>query len=312
MLPLRVSLPTPFAVGPVNAYLWPDDPVTLVDPGPDYGPSRDALLQALAGSGLGPRDIAQVIVTHYHPDHAGYAPRLADEAGARLLMHPETARRLRHPRGDEAALGEILRRHGVPEPVVRGMREELGRVVGFLTPLGGWEPLNDGARVAAGRDELTAHLTPGHASGHLVLAGPGYLLGGDLLIAGITPNPILEVDAEGTRVPSLPQYLQSVERVRALGPQRVLSGHRGEIGDLLGAIADFVDDVALRQRAMREALSASGPATAFAISQRFFPLEQGADPFLALGEALGHVDLLVAAGLATWQENAGQVLAAAV
>ena len=43
----RLPIPTPWAVGRVNCYLVEDDPLTLVDTGPNSGASLDALEQAL-------------------------------------------------------------------------------------------------------------------------------------------------------------------------------------------------------------------------------------------------------------------------
>ena len=39
----RIGVPTPFAVGKVNAYLIEDDPLTLIDTGPNYARGLDAL-----------------------------------------------------------------------------------------------------------------------------------------------------------------------------------------------------------------------------------------------------------------------------
>ena len=44
----RLAIPTPFAVGRVNVYLIDDDPLTLVDAGPNSGNSLDALEREFA------------------------------------------------------------------------------------------------------------------------------------------------------------------------------------------------------------------------------------------------------------------------
>ena len=44
----RLPIPTPFAVGRVNCYLIEDDPLTLVDTGPNSGKALDELERALA------------------------------------------------------------------------------------------------------------------------------------------------------------------------------------------------------------------------------------------------------------------------
>ena len=40
----RIALPTPFLVGRVNCYLIEDDPLTLIDTGPNSGKTLDDLL----------------------------------------------------------------------------------------------------------------------------------------------------------------------------------------------------------------------------------------------------------------------------
>ena len=77
----RVSLPTPFQVGPVNAYLAGR---TIVDPGPDSEEAWSTLLGALEERGLVPADIEQVLITHPHPDHFGLAHRFRAES-ARIV-----------------------------------------------------------------------------------------------------------------------------------------------------------------------------------------------------------------------------------
>jgi glyoxylase-like metal-dependent hydrolase (beta-lactamase superfamily II) len=46
-----LAIPTPFQVGRVNVLLLDDDPLTLVDTGPNSGTSLDALERALGEHG---------------------------------------------------------------------------------------------------------------------------------------------------------------------------------------------------------------------------------------------------------------------
>ena len=48
----RIAVPTPFLVGRVNTYLVEDDPLTLVDSGPNSATSLTELEQGLAARGL--------------------------------------------------------------------------------------------------------------------------------------------------------------------------------------------------------------------------------------------------------------------
>ena len=47
----RLRIPTPFAVGRVNCYLVEDEPLTLVDTGPNSGKALDELEHQLADLG---------------------------------------------------------------------------------------------------------------------------------------------------------------------------------------------------------------------------------------------------------------------
>lgn len=306
MRPERIVLPTPFAVGPVNAYLYAEEPVTVVDPGPLYPPAQAAFEAGLRRLVITPRDIRQVVVTHHHPDHVGYAPHLAQESGATLLMHPDAAERAARPRGDEAASEAMLRSHGVPEAILAAMRRELGRIVSFMAPCGPFVPLEEGGALAAGGTRLEAIVLPGHAPGHLCLQADDHVVGGDLLIAGITPNPIFEVGPAGRR-PSLQEYRTSLERVRGLPPVTWLPGHRDDIADPLALIASYEEQMAARQAKLLSLLQA-GPRSAFALSQELFPLERGADPFLAISETLGQLDGLLAAASARTVAQGHEIL----
>jgi len=65
----RLPIPTPFAVGKVNAYLIEDDPLTLIDSGPNYGRGLDVLAESMAAHGHAIEDIGLVLITHNHTDH---------------------------------------------------------------------------------------------------------------------------------------------------------------------------------------------------------------------------------------------------
>ena len=87
----RISLPTPFQVGPVNAYIAGR---TLVDPGPDSEEAWTALLSALEQRSLAPTDIEQVLITHPHMDHFGLASRVVEASGATAVAHRDATRQL--------------------------------------------------------------------------------------------------------------------------------------------------------------------------------------------------------------------------
>lgn len=56
----------------------------------DAGDSRyrKQLLPILIENDVNPTNIERIIITHHHPDHCGLAALLAEESGARILVHP--------------------------------------------------------------------------------------------------------------------------------------------------------------------------------------------------------------------------------
>ena len=80
----RLAIPTPFAVGRVNCYLIDDEPLTLVDAGPNSGRALDELQRALEAHGKAIEDLELVIVTHQHIDHIGLVEIVASRSGAEV------------------------------------------------------------------------------------------------------------------------------------------------------------------------------------------------------------------------------------
>src|SRR5437773_2055541 len=80
----RLSIPTPFAVGRVNVYLIEDDPLTLVDTGPNSGTSFDELTRGVASLGHSLEEIELVILTHQHIDHLGLVGIVSSHSGAEV------------------------------------------------------------------------------------------------------------------------------------------------------------------------------------------------------------------------------------
>ncbi|HEY4780095.1 MAG TPA: MBL fold metallo-hydrolase, partial [Solirubrobacterales bacterium] len=90
----RLQIPTPFAVGRVNCYLIEDEPLTLVDTGPNSGKALDELGTQLGARGHSIDDLDLVIVTHQHIDHLGLVEIVAEHSGAEVAAIGAAAERL--------------------------------------------------------------------------------------------------------------------------------------------------------------------------------------------------------------------------
>ena len=80
-----LRIPTPFAVGRVNCYLLEDEPLTLIDTGPNSGKALDELQSQLAEHGHAIEDIELLVITHQHIDHLGLAEIVVQRSGAKVV-----------------------------------------------------------------------------------------------------------------------------------------------------------------------------------------------------------------------------------
>ena len=106
-----------------------------------------------------------------------------------------------------------------------------------------WLPLTDGQIIPAGDGELEVIHTPGHAPDHVALwdAATRTLFSGDLVTLRTT---VVILASHGG---SLAQYLDSLRRVLALAPARLLPAHDAAIEDPAAVIQRYLDHRAERE-----------------------------------------------------------------
>jgi glyoxylase-like metal-dependent hydrolase (beta-lactamase superfamily II) len=304
--PERIILPTPFPVGPVNVYLLPSQPLTLVDTGPDTPEARSALTAALNKAGFAPRDIEQVVVTHAHSDHSGLASWFR-EMGAEVLLHPLEAEKLS---GMDfwPVLIDNLQRLGVPDKLLTAYslpRRESYRG-GCLTDCC---LLQEGDLLKYSGYRLSVLAVPGHCGGHLALyqEESGVLLAGDALLKRISPNPMAEVHPArpGERSGSLAQYLATLDKLGKLAFKLVLTGHGEALEEPAQRILEIKNHHRQRLQYIREMVRAYGPCTAFELAGRLYGRLSGWDILLAVSEVSAHLDWLTAHGALTETTSSG-------
>jgi glyoxylase-like metal-dependent hydrolase (beta-lactamase superfamily II) len=296
----RIVVPTPYKVGPANVYVFPDDPVTLFDCGPNTPATENALMLGLARRGLRAEQIARVVISHGHPDHYGMVPRIRELSGAEIFIGERDAAKL----GGNSVLlatGKLLLEEGMPmeELVDMGERE---RGLGDLRPtIEDLTLLRGGESLGFDKFELEVLHLPGHTAGHVCLfhRPSGSLFAGDTLLLHIRPNPLLEPDPMDPteRRRSLLEYIASLDLLASLPLTRVFPGH----GQIIDDPHRLIEEMRAHHRERADGLAAmltDHGRSAWQLANDLFANLEGFDNFLAVSEVVAHIDLLVEQGRA--------------
>lgn len=310
-----VFIPTPFPIGDVNAYIIKGDPPTLVDCGPDTPSAREKLKSALAGEGLAMEDIGRIILTHFHTDHSGMCRYIRGVSKADVYAHPADSRYLVE---DSATVMDkwagrieaLFQRAGVPGGPSGSFAAALRKTGPSVGGIGEINFIEDGHQFDYDNLVMTVRHTPGHSPGSIILylAGEGMIMSGDTFLERVSPNPLVELDDRGRRVySSLIAYLKTLDLLEALDWERSLPGHGlpfTRMGPLFGQRKKEIRD---RSSAV-ESIIRDAPRDGYAVATALFGELAGGRLFLAVSEAVSHLDLLAAGGRAVMTEDGGHEL----
>jgi glyoxylase-like metal-dependent hydrolase (beta-lactamase superfamily II) len=311
----RLAIPTPFLVGRVNCYLIEDDPLTLIDTGPNSGKSLDELEQALAAHGRAIEDLELIVITHQHMDHLGLIDILARRSGAEVatldLLAPYLERFSECADADDAFAEALMRTHGTPTELATALRAVGQAFRGFGSSGHVTRELRAGDTLALRDRTLQVLHRPGHSPSDTVLFDErrGILLAGDHLLPHISSNPLItrplsrarqpqaDDDPDAPRPQALVQYIESMEATRELPSKLVLPGH----GDPFFDHAQLIDErFRMHERRARKMLRllAGGPLSAYELAHAMWGNIAVTQAYLTISEVLGHIDLLLRDGLA--------------
>lgn len=304
-------MPTPYAVGPVNAYLIPGDPLTLIDAGFNMPEAEDVLITELTASGYSAESVERVLITHAHPDHYGLLHLIQERSDAKVFFPEREIWRIRD-RQRLFEVGRLLMEAGMPLELLLEMdqqrRNEPRPKVKHdeVIPLYGAETF--GIAIDGTTLTLETHHMPGHTGGHVVYFEPETrtLFAGDQLLPGTSPNPLLEpsFDEPGERRRSLKEYLTSLDRMHELHPAIAYPGHGEPIADPRALIEWTIEHHEKRKVTIAGHLSSTAK-TPYELAAELYPDKIGYETFLAVSEVVAHLDLVEEDGHATIEDRGG-------
>lgn len=303
----RIEMPTPYAVGPVNAYFVDVAPHTLIDAGINTTEAEKALTEALRSAGSSVDSIERVLITHAHPDHYGLIDVIQELSGATIHFPEREIARVRD-RQMLFEVGRLLLEAGMPLELLFKMDRERKNDPRPALDHDQVVAVKDGDGFAFDGFSLEARLMPGHTGGHVVYWEPESktLFAGDQLLPDVTPNPLLEpsLDEPGQRRRSLEEYLRSLEAMAALQPALVYPGHGGPVNDAAALIERTIEHHEKRKGVVASHLGPDGK-TPYEIAGEIYPHVTGYDSFLSVSEVVAHLDLVVEDGDAGIEQRDG-------
>lgn len=304
----RIQLPNAEFEGENSVYLFDGEPTTLVDTGVATPDTEDALRAGLDRHGVAVADLDEIILTHWHADHAGLAGRFQSESDATVRIHAADAPMVGDPDAWDAygqQLRDCFADWGVPDEKqseVLAVVEESG-VFGDRPTVTAFE---DGDRLQAGDEQLRVVHVPGHTAGCscLLREGQNEILSADALLPEYTPN----IGGADVRVEEpLATYVESLDRLAAAEFDRAYPGHRDPIDDPTARAREIVSHHRDRTRRVIDALDRIGPASPWSLAGELFGELSGIHAMHGPGESFAHLDHLRRRG-AVERTNDGYVL----
>ncbi|GII65809.1 MBL fold metallo-hydrolase [Sphaerisporangium krabiense] len=219
--------------GITAGYLILGDRPCLVETGTST--SAPVVRDALTSLGVGPNDLATVVVTHIHLDHAGGVGDIAGHyPSAEIVVHEKGARHLADPSRLMASARMVW-------------GDQLDRLFGRLAP-------TDAARIRTlgdtgsidlgGGRTLSGHHSPGHAKHHVGLLDS---FTGDLYVGDAAGVYLPETGDLRPATPppdfDLQTALNSVALFGELGPQRLLFSHYGPVTDVAATLERSAEEL---------------------------------------------------------------------
>jgi glyoxylase-like metal-dependent hydrolase (beta-lactamase superfamily II) len=309
-----LRIPTPFQVGRVNCYLIEDEPLTLIDAGPNSGKALDELEHQLGALGHRIEDIELVILSHQHIDHLGLVDIVAKRSGAEVAaidaVVPFVENFGSDAERDDREAAALMLRHGISEDVVQALAQVSGSFRAWGSKAKVTRPLHDGENLELRDRTFEVQHRPGHSPSDTLFwdADRRILIAADHLIKHISSNPLISrpLDGSDERRQALVDYLTSLKRTRELPAEIVLAGHGEPITDHV-ALIDERFGMHQRRAGKLYGLIAEEPRTGHGLAQALWGDVAVTQAFLTLSEVIGHVDLLINAGYVRETEEGGVI-----
>ncbi|MGZ7440680.1 MBL fold metallo-hydrolase [Paenibacillus sp. TH7-28] len=297
---VRVPMPMAPPLRRVNSYvLRGPEGITIIDPGPRTAETEREWSLALRQLNIAPGDVAQIVVTHHHPDHYGLAGYLQAMTGADVRMSRRAYEETQLMWGENSVMNEALprlfRRHGMPPVWSSQLPPHLQSFFPQVTPVPEVDFIQEGQAVMMGGRYWLPIESAGHAPGHLSFYDEErkLMFCGDAVLPQISPNISC---LPGSDPQPLQSFLASLERFGSYEVRIAFPGHRHpfeHFGERVRMLLEHHEE----RLARIEGLLKQRPHTGFEVCAALFGTDLGIHQMrFAMAETLAHLVELVRRG----------------
>ncbi|MEK5032157.1 MBL fold metallo-hydrolase [Paenibacillus sp. FSL R7-0302] len=309
----QIRIPLPFRLNHVNSYLVQDGAWwSVIDPGLDTVITEKSWVQTLHQLHIKPSEIRNIYITHFHPDHYGFAGKMQRWAGAEVLASRETYALAEHYYSQEQGERNLqfYLKSGMPEVLAQEVAVLDSQLLQQISPITGTKVnLLEGDSITLAGEPYEIVLGGGHAEGSVGFwnAERQALIGGDLLLQTITPN--ITYQYEDDEDNPLASYFKTLHALQRRNIRTVLPGHGPVFQPQTGFFESVIAHHKERLNHVLDIVQEAGSAglTIYDISLRLFSKVFDNDSArFALGETSAHVRYLERQKLLRVQESFGK------
>jgi glyoxylase-like metal-dependent hydrolase (beta-lactamase superfamily II) len=285
----QVTIPLPFRLNHVNCFLaegakgW-----TIIDAGLNSEVSKDIWLPIIEK-----HDINDIILTHYHPDHYGYAGTLQQLTGANVWM-TEVDELAGMTCWEPASLEFVEANYskcGLPENNAFMLTSDEGSFNAQVKPYPKVnQHLEEGMKILFGKHVYEVIFTPGHSDGLISLYNKenSILFSTDHILPRISPN--ISYWFRGIRNP-LEAFFHSLKKIQLLDAEYVIPSHGMPFNNANKRIEELLEHHQERLHKVYDYIKQ--PTTIYEVCNLLFKQTLTIhETRFAIGETLAHLEYL--------------------